>query len=108
MAQKLKAIIYEQVPDGSGGYRLRPLTTTSTGLSVDLAAPILHLSRSTLYRLCQEGRMRFERPSPRRIVIPLEELMRYKVECADVERFERQQMDLNFGADEDNEREDAR
>lgn len=95
MGKKYKAIIYEQVEDGKGGYHLRPVTTTSTGLSVDLAAPILHVSRNTVYRLCQEGHIKAEYPSPGRIVIPLEELMRYKAETRDPEFFERQ-MDLDF------------
>jgi len=95
MGKRYKAIIYEQVEDGKGGYHLRPVTTTSTGLSVDLAAPILHVSRNTVYRLCEIGAIRAEYPSPGRIVIPLEELMRYKAQTLDPEHFE-QQMDFDF------------
>lgn len=88
--RRLKAIIYEQVPDGKGGIALRPLTSTSTTLSIPLAASMLGLSRATVYRLVQEDHLKAERPSPGRITISLEALMDYKARSSDLERFEQQ------------------
>lgn len=71
----VKAMLFRQVPDGRGGFRLEPITT-ATWLSVPQVATVLGLAAATAYRLIDTGEIPVHRFGGRRMV-SAEDLARY-------------------------------